>query len=47
MGVQSFERHKAGLPIDDIGRRRIDEQLKLVPLLREHFPAGESKRTKS
>jgi serine/threonine-protein kinase HipA len=27
---------KAGLPIDDLGRQKIDEQLQLVPLLRAH-----------
>ena len=27
---------KAGLPIDDLGRQKIDEQMQLVPLLRAH-----------
>jgi serine/threonine-protein kinase HipA len=34
--VAQVSQHKAGLPIDDLGRRKIDEQLQLVPLLKEH-----------
>jgi serine/threonine-protein kinase HipA len=34
--AQVWSQHKAGLPIDDLGRRKIDEQLQLVPLLKEH-----------
>jgi hypothetical protein len=45
--IQAWSQRKAGLPIDDVGRRKIDEQLDLVPLLRKHVPAGKSKRTKS
>jgi serine/threonine-protein kinase HipA len=45
--IQAWSQHKVGLPIDDVGRRKIDEQLQLVPLLREHLPAGKPKRTKS
>src|ERR1700720_541578 len=42
-----WSQHKAGLPIDDVGRRKIDEQLKLVPLLSQHFAAGKSKQKSS
>jgi serine/threonine-protein kinase HipA len=42
-----WSQHKAGLPIDDVGRRKIDEQLKLVPLLSQHFAAGKSKQKRS
>jgi serine/threonine-protein kinase HipA len=42
--MQAWSQHKAGLPIDDVGRRKIDEQLELVPLFKEHFAAGQPKR---
>jgi serine/threonine-protein kinase HipA len=42
--MQAWSQHKAGLPIDDVGRRKIDEQVKLVPLFKEHFGAGKPKR---
>lgn len=35
--VQAWSQHKAGLPIDDVGRRKIDEQLHIVPLFEEHL----------
>jgi hypothetical protein len=35
------------LPIDDLGRRKIDEQLQLVPLFKEHLAISKPKRTKS
>jgi serine/threonine-protein kinase HipA len=34
--IRTWSQHKAGLPIDDLGRRKIDEQLQLVPLFKEH-----------
>ncbi|HEV3421277.1 MAG TPA: HipA domain-containing protein [Candidatus Acidoferrum sp.] len=45
--MQAWSQHKAGLPIDDVGRRKIDEQLKLVPLLKGHLPIGKPKHKKS
>jgi serine/threonine-protein kinase HipA len=45
--IQVWSEHKAGLPIDDIGRRRIDEQLTLVPIFKNHFAARKSKRKKN
>jgi hypothetical protein len=36
--------YKAGWPIDEVGRRKIDEQLTPVPLIKGHFAARESKR---
>jgi hypothetical protein len=39
--------HNAGLPIDDLGRRKIDEQLRLVPLFKEHVVSGKPKRKQS
>ncbi len=35
--IQAWSQHKAGLPIDDLSRRKIDEQLQLVPLLKGHL----------
>jgi len=35
------------LSIDDVGRRKIDEQLQLVPLFKGHLPIGKPKRKKS
>jgi hypothetical protein len=31
----------------DLGRRKIDEQLRLVPLFKEHVVSGKPKRKKS
>jgi serine/threonine-protein kinase HipA len=45
--IRAWWQHKAGLPIDDVGRRKIDEQLKLVPLLKGHLPIGKPKHKKS
>ena len=45
--MQAWSQHKAGLPMDDVGRRKIDEQLKLVPLLKGHLPIGKPKHKKS
>jgi hypothetical protein len=45
--IHAWSQHKAGLPIDDIGRRKIDEQLQLVPLLKGHFVIGKPKRKRS
>ncbi|MGB7281350.1 MAG: type II toxin-antitoxin system HipA family toxin [Candidatus Acidiferrum sp.] len=45
--IRVWSQHKAGLPIDDLGRRKIDEQLMLVPLFKGYVAAGKAKRTKS
>jgi hypothetical protein len=42
--IRAWSQHKEGLPIDDLGRRKIDEQLTLVPLLKEHFASAKPKR---
>ena len=42
--IQAWSQQKAELPIDDMGRRKIDEQLQLVPLFREHRVTGKAKR---
>jgi hypothetical protein len=39
-----WSRDKAGLPIDDLGRRKIDEQLRLVALFKDYFAAGKSRQ---
>jgi serine/threonine-protein kinase HipA len=44
--IQVWSQHKAGLPIDDQGRKKIDEQLQLVPLLKEHLAIEKIKRQK-
>jgi serine/threonine-protein kinase HipA len=44
--TQVWSQHKAGLPIDVVGRRKIDEQLQLVPLLKAHMVVGKPKRKK-
>jgi len=44
--AQAWSQHKGGSPIDDIGRRKIDEQLTVVPLFKNHFAATKSKRKK-
>jgi serine/threonine-protein kinase HipA len=44
--VQSWSRHKAGLPIDELTRRKIDEQLRIVPLFEAHLGTGKPKRKK-
>jgi len=38
--IQAWSQHKAGLPIDEVGRRKIDEQLNIVPLFEEHLGTG-------
>jgi serine/threonine-protein kinase HipA len=45
--TRAWSQHKAGLPIDDVGRRKIDEQLQLVPLLKAHLIIEKPKRQKS
>ena len=46
--THTWSQHNAGLPIDDLGRRKIDEQLRLVPLFKEHVVSGRKpKRKKS
>jgi len=45
--IDAWSQHKAGLPIDDLGRRKIDEQLQFVPLLKGHFIIGKPKRKRS
>ena len=42
--IQAWSQHKAGLPIDDLSRRKIDEQLRLVPLLKEYLAVQKRKR---
>jgi serine/threonine-protein kinase HipA len=44
--IQAWLKHKAGLPIDDLGRRKIDEQLRIVPLFKEHLGVEKPKRKK-
>jgi serine/threonine-protein kinase HipA len=44
--IQAWSQHKTGLPIDDLGRRKIDEQLRLVPLLNEYLAVNKPKRKK-
>ena len=45
--TRGWLQQKAGLPIDDLGRRKIDEQLQLVPLLKGHLLIGKPQRKKS
>jgi hypothetical protein len=45
--TDTWSQHNPGLPIDDLGRRKIDEQLRLVPLFKEHVVSGKPKRKKS
>ena len=42
--IHAWSQHKAGLPIDDLSRRKIDEQLQLVPLLKGHLVKPKGKR---
>jgi len=44
--IHAWSQHKAGLPIDDVGRRKIDEQLLLVPLFNEYLAFERPKRKK-
>jgi len=44
--IETWSQHKAGLPIDDVGRRKIDEQLHIVPLFEEHLVIEKPKRKK-
>lgn len=44
--TRAWSQRKAGLPIDDVSRRKIDEQLQLVPLLKAHMVVGKPKRKK-
>jgi serine/threonine-protein kinase HipA len=43
----AWSQYKAGLPIDDVARGKIDKQLKLVPLLKAHFAVGRIKPKRS
>jgi serine/threonine-protein kinase HipA len=43
--IRAWSQQKGALPIDDVGRAKIDEQLQLVPLLTEHL--AKPKRKKS
>ena len=45
--LEAWSQHKAGLPIDDVGRRKIDEQLQLVPLFKEYAVSGKRCRSPS
>jgi serine/threonine-protein kinase HipA len=44
--IQAWSQHKAGLPIDDLGRRKIDEQLRIVPLFKGHLIVEKPKQRK-
>jgi serine/threonine-protein kinase HipA len=44
--IQTWSQHKAGLSIDDLGRRKIDEQLRIVPLFKRHLVFEKPKRKK-
>jgi hypothetical protein len=45
--IQAWSQHKAGLPIDDLGRRKIDEQLRIVELFKGHLIVEKPKQRKS
>jgi serine/threonine-protein kinase HipA len=45
--IQAWSQHKVGLPIDDVGRRKIDEQLRIVPLFNEYLAVQKPKRKKN
>jgi serine/threonine-protein kinase HipA len=45
--AQAWSQDKGGLPIDDFGRRKIDEQLRLIPLFRGYLASGKPNRKKS
>ncbi len=44
--TRAWSERKVGLPIDDLCRQKIDEQLQLVPLLKAHLAVGKPKRKK-
>ena len=44
--IETWSQHKAGLSIDDVGRRKIDEQLHIAPLFEEHLVVEKPKRKK-
>jgi serine/threonine-protein kinase HipA len=44
--IQAWSQHKAGLPIDDLGRGKIDEQLRIVPLFKGHLIVEKPKQRK-
>ena len=44
--IQAWSKHKRELPIDDVARRKINEQLQVVPLLKAHDGVGKPKRKK-
>ena len=45
--IQAWSQHKVGLPIDDVGRRKIDEQLRIVPLFNEYLAVEKPKGKKT
>ena len=45
--IRVWSGHKAGLPIDDLGRRKIDEQLQLVPVFKEHLRVSQARKRKN
>jgi serine/threonine-protein kinase HipA len=45
--IRVWSHHKAGLPIDDLGRRKIDEQVQMVPLLKSHLADSKERERKS
>jgi serine/threonine-protein kinase HipA len=42
--IQAWSQKKGALPIDDVGPAKIDEQLQLVPLLKEHLAKPKRKK---
>src|SRR5258707_13570957 len=45
--THTWSQHNPGLQIDDLGRRKIDGQLRLVPLFKNHVGTGQPKPNKS
>lgn len=45
--TRAWSRHKAGLAIDDVSRRKIDEQLQLIPLLKGHVTVSKARKRKN
>jgi serine/threonine-protein kinase HipA len=42
--TQAWSQQKGALPIDDVGRAKINEQLQLVPLRKEHLAKPKRKK---
>jgi serine/threonine-protein kinase HipA len=45
--IRVWSRHKVGLPIDNVGRQKIDEQLELVPLFKSHLTISNARKRKN